>query len=131
MAENTVESSVPAEQESSVPTRQPERYLTPAVDIYETDDGLVLVADLPGVDKEGLSVRVDSGLLTLQGKLGHPQRANAVYEEYGLLHYFREFRLGEEVDQEKIGAELKNGVLTLQMPKREQAKPKQIPVTVS
>jgi HSP20 family molecular chaperone IbpA len=130
MAENTVDSSVPAEKESSVPTRQPDRYLTPAVDIYETDDGLVLVADVPGVDKEGLNVRVDNGLLTLQGKLAHPQRANLAYEEYGLLHYFREFRLGDEVDDESIAAELRNGVLTLRLPKREQAKPKQIPVNV-
>ncbi len=132
MAEKTVERvNVPAERGSRAPaTREPERYLTPAVDIYETDDALVVVADMPGVGKEDVDVRLEDDVLSIMGKVSHPQRANPTYEEYGLLNYHREFRLDEEVDRENIKAELKQGVLTLTLPKKEAAKPRQIEVKV-
>ena len=109
-------------------TRSQERYITPPVDIYETTNGLVVTADLPGVAKEGLDVRVENNLLTIRGKAAHAAPGDPVYREYGLVNFFRQFELNEKVDQSKISAELKHGVLTLKLPKAEEAKPRKIEV---
>ncbi|MCL6584028.1 MAG: Hsp20/alpha crystallin family protein [bacterium] len=112
-------------------TRQEERYLTPPVDIYETQEGLVVIADLPGVSKENADIRVDNNVLTIQGKTQHLAPGNPVYTEYTLLNFFRQFQLSEIVDQEKISADLKNGTLVIHLPKVEKAKPKRITVNVA
>ena len=112
-------------------TRSQERYVTPAVDIYETVDGLVVKADLPGVPKDGLDVRVENNLLTIQGRSQHAVPGETIYREYGLANFFRQFELSDKVDQQKIAAELKNGVLTLNLPKAEEAKPRRIDIRVS
>ena len=129
MAEKTVaartqEKNPPSREE----TRSQERYITPPVDIYETANGLVVTADLPGVPKEGLDVRVENSLLTIRGKANHAAPGDVVYREYGLVNFFRQFELNEKVDQSKISAELKLGVLTLNLPKAEEAKPRKIEV---
>lgn len=111
-------------------TRSQERYITPPVDIYETEDGLLVKADLPGVAKEGLDVRVENSLLTIRGKAAHAAPGDPVYQEYELVNFFRQFELNERVDQSKISAELKHGVLTLTLPKAEEVKPRQIEVKV-
>jgi HSP20 family molecular chaperone IbpA len=111
-------------------TRSQERYITPPVDIYETADGLLVKADLPGVAREGLDVRVENSLLTIRGKAAHAAPGDPVYQEYGLVNFFRQFELNERVDQSKISADLKHGVLTLTLPKAEEAKPRQIEVKV-
>ena len=134
MAEKTVaEAQVPArmEKERSLATREPERYLTPAVDIYETDAGIAVVADVPGVTKDGLDIKVDNQVLTIRGVVSRTLRDNAHWREFDLLNYYRQFTLSDAVDVEKISAELRHGVLTLQLPKAEKAKPKQIAVSVS
>jgi len=132
MAEKTINTNVPARTQEQLPaaTREPDRYLIPAVDIFETEQGLTLVADLPGVDKDALSVKVEENVLTIRGKVTPRQYKQLTYNEFELLDYYRQFELGEMVDQSKIGAELRNGVLTLQLPKAEKAKPKQISVKV-
>jgi len=132
MAEKTINTNVPARTQEQLPaaTREPDRYLIPAVDIFETEQGLTLVADLPGVDKDGVSVKVEENVLTIRGKVTPRQYKQLTYNEFELLDYYRQFELGEMVDQSKIGAELRNGVLTLQLPKAEKAKPKQITVKV-
>ena len=109
-------------------TREFERYATPPVDIYETDDGLVVLADLPGVNAEGLSINVEEGVLTIEGK--HSREKEIVYldREFELASFYRQFRLAEIVDTENIKAALKNGVLTLTLPRSEKAKPRQIPI---
>jgi HSP20 family protein len=112
-------------------TRSQERYITPPVDIYETADGLVVKADLPGVAKEDLDVGVENSLLTIRGKAAHAAPGDPVYREYGLVNFFRQFELNERVDQSKISAELKHGVLTLTLPKAEEAKPRKIEVKLS
>ncbi|MEW6379111.1 MAG: Hsp20/alpha crystallin family protein [bacterium] len=112
-------------------TRQEERYLVPPVDIYETTEGLTVVADLPGVGKDDVSIRIDDSILTIEGKTRHSAPGNPVYTEYSLLSYFRQFQLGEAVNQEKISADLKNGTLIVYLPKAEKAKPKQIKVNVA
>ena len=130
------EKTVPSTQEDRVSgrreeTREHERYITPPVDIFETKDGLTVVADLPGVEQTGLDVRVADGILTLQGRTAHVAPGTPVDREYELLHFYRQFELPDEVDAEKIAAELKHGVLTLRLPKKEKAKPRQIEVSVS
>ena len=129
------EKTVPSTQEDRVPgrreeTREHERYITPPVDIFETKDGLTVVADLPGVEQKGLDVRVADGILTLQGRTAHVAPGTPVDREYELLHFYRQFELPDEVDAEKIAAELKHGVLTLRLPKKEKAKPRKIEVSV-
>lgn len=132
MAEKTV--AVPSGQQLATGregTRAQERYMLPPVDIYETSESLVLIADLPGVAKEDLNLRVDNNVLTLQGKSSHAASGEAIYREYELVNFFRQFELSEQVDQEKIAADFKQGVLTLHLPKVEKPQPRQIEVTVS
>ena len=131
MAERTVPSTA-----SETPTRREEthareRYITPPVDIFETGEGLTVVADLPGVEQKGLDVRVADGILTIQATTSHIAPGTPVEREYELLNFYRQFELPEEVDSERIAAELKHGVLTLRLPKKEKAKPRRIAVTVA
>ncbi|HEX2929410.1 MAG TPA: Hsp20/alpha crystallin family protein [Candidatus Binatia bacterium] len=132
MAERTIANqageSVPQSREI---TRSQERYVTPPVDIYEIQEGLVVKADLPGVAKEGLDVRVENNLLTIRGRVSHTLAGEPIYREYELANFFRQFELSEKVDQLKISAELKHGVLTLNLPKAEEAKPRKIDINVS
>jgi HSP20 family protein len=111
-------------------TRSQERYVTPPVDIYENGEGLVVKADLPGVAKESLDVRVENNLLTIRGKSSHVAPGEPIYREYELVNFFRQFELNERVDQSKISADLKHGVLTLLLPKAEEAKPRKIDVRI-
>lgn len=132
MAEKTVatrsqERTVPSREE----TRSQERYVTPPVDIYETGEGLIVKADLPGVDKEHLDVRVENNLLSIRGRATHAAPGDPIYREYGLINFFRQFELNERVEQSKISADLKNGVLTLNLPKAEEAKPRKIDVKIA
>ena len=113
-------------------TRSQERYVTPPVDIYENGDGLVVKADLPGVAKENLDVRVENGLLTIQTNPAQIAGNGApIYREYQLANFFRQFELSDKVDQQKISADLQHGVLTLKLPRAEEAKPKRIEVKVT
>lgn len=109
-------------------TRSQEQYITPPVDIYENGEGLIVKADLPGVPKEGLELRVENSLLTIRGKAAHAAPGDPVYREYGLVNFFRQFELSDRVDQTKISAELRNGVLTLNLPKAQEAKPRKIEI---
>lgn len=109
-------------------TRQPERYATPPVDIYEEEDRLVVLADLPGVSKENLSIQVEQGILTIEGRVEPSGPAGAVRREFTLLPFFRQFRITEVIDPAKIRANLKNGVLRLELFLAEAAKPRRIPV---
>jgi HSP20 family molecular chaperone IbpA len=131
MAEKTVATAIPQQaQVATEGTRNQERYITPPVDIYETPDGLVVMADLPGVTRENLDVRVDNNVLTIRGMSRHTAPSDPVYREYELINFFRQFELGEKIDQGKISAEFKHGVLMLNLPKAEEAKARQIEVRV-
>jgi HSP20 family molecular chaperone IbpA len=130
------EKTVPAPGAGKLPTgreetRSQERYVTPPVDIYEAPEGLVVKADLPGVARDGLDVRVENNLLTIRGKAAHAAPGEPIFREYELLNFFRQFELNERVDQQKISAELKQGVLTLNLPKAEEAKPRKIEVKLT
>jgi HSP20 family protein len=126
------EKTVPEKQEVQVPeTREESRTLTPPVDIFEVADGLAVVVDLPGVEKGDVDVRVEDNTLTIAGKAKAPIPGDLLYREYELASYFRQFQLNEEVDQEKIRAEVRSGVLTVQLPKSEKATPKTVKVNVA
>ena len=107
------------------------RAVTPPVDVFENADELLVVVDLPGVDKDGLVVRVDKGTLTLEAKAAE-RRAPAAYTKLGgeprAEMFERVFTLPDTVDVERIVAELKDGVATLRLPKSEKAKPRRIPI---
>ncbi len=111
-------------------TREEECYLSPAADIYETRDGLTVVVDLPGVEKDAASVSVNEGILTIKGAAKQTTPGNPIFTEFKLMNYFRQFQLTEEVDINKISADLKCGVLTIDLPRAEKAKPKKIPISV-
>lgn len=98
---------------------RPARQLTPAVDIYENDEAFVVLADMPGVVEESLQVQVERGVLSLEG-----QAEGAA----GRIGYRRQFRLSDRVDAAAAEAGLKDGVLTLRLPKSEAAKPRKIAV---
>jgi HSP20 family molecular chaperone IbpA len=134
MTEKTV--AAPATQQPTTPsttegTRHRERYITPPVDIYETREGLVVLADLPGVDKADLDVRVDNNILTIRAHSGHGGTGDVGYREYELQNFFRQFELSDRVDQTCITADLKQGVLTMHLPKAEEAKARKIEVQVN
>jgi len=112
------------------PTR-PGPVFSPAVDIYESEEGLTLLADMPGVDRENLSIDLKDSVLTIRGIVKSPPEAGRkmIHREYREGDYVRRFSLPEVIDQDKISAALKDGVLTLALPKVEPAKPKRIEVT--
>jgi HSP20 family protein len=104
--------------------------LRPAVDIHETADEIVLQADMPGVTRERLDIRVDGNNLLIEGSIGvAPQEAmTALYADIRSRTYRRQFVLSNELDSANIGASLQNGVLTVKLPKRAEHKPRRIPV---
>lgn len=111
---------------------RPGRTYVPDVDIYETRDSLWLWADMPGVDENSLEVRVADGVLSLEGRVALQEydSLSPVYTEYNIGNYARRFTLSNEIDLERIKARMANGVLELELPKAERAKPKQIAVSV-
>lgn len=131
MAERTVPQYARDQEPAKEETRSQEAYVTPPVDIYETADGLVVKADLPGVTKDDLDLRVENNLLTIRGRAAHCAPGDVLYREYNLQNFFRQFELSDKVDQGKISAELQHGVLTLNLPKAEEAKPRRIDVRVT
>ncbi len=105
------------------------RYLTPAVDIFETESGLTLVADLPGIAGESLKLDIAKGVLTLEG---HGARAEGRAESrasFAVPGYYRQFQLPEDIDADRGSAELKDGVLTLRLPRAAAARPRRIEVS--
>jgi HSP20 family protein len=103
--------------------------LTPRVDVLETEQELLVIGDLPGVKQENLDIRFENGELTLHGRRSFSHPENSMFlNEVDAADYFRSFRISEKIDGEKIWAELKDGVLTLHLPKAEAAKPRKISV---
>jgi HSP20 family protein len=106
------------------------RYYVPDVNIYEFDDSLKLWAEMPGVKEKDLSVTLKDGVLTIVGQVATDMYAGLrpMYSEYNVGNYVREFILNENIDESKIRATLRNGVLELELPKKEEARPRQIEV---
>jgi HSP20 family protein len=126
-AKEKKEMSTPAEQ------TRPGITFNPSVDIFETDREITLLADMPGVKAKDLSIDLHESVLTLTGEVHPPEGPDEldVVREYRTGRYFREFTLSEVIDQPRIEAELKDGVLRLRLPKIEAAKPRKIAVKVA
>ncbi|MEO8188339.1 MAG: Hsp20/alpha crystallin family protein [Burkholderiaceae bacterium] len=107
--------------------------MTPRVDVLEDDSGITLVADMPGVSKESLEIKVENDALSIEGTISAatPQALEATYAEVRVPRYRRSFTLSRELDAGHIEAQLKDGVLKLRIPKHEQARPQRISVKVS
>lgn len=105
-------------------------YFSPDVDILETETALTLLADIPGIATENLNIDLRENTLTISGEVMQEDRESEeeVMIEYETGKYFRKFYLSEEIDQSKIDAQLKDGVLRLTLPKLEKAKPRKITV---
>jgi HSP20 family molecular chaperone IbpA len=105
--------------------------LRPAVDIFENGDAIRLFADLPGVSEESLQLEVDDRTLTIQGDIGieMPDGMKSLHADVRSRRYRRAFTLSNELDTARIEASLKNGLLTVTLPKREEVRPRKIEIT--
>jgi HSP20 family protein len=115
---------------SAAEPTKPGIVFTPAVDIFETEKELTLLADMPGVKSDNLTIALNKNVLTMSGEVEAPEGENEteVIREYDTGKYFREFTLSNEIDQTKIYAMLKDGVLRLTLPKVEAVRPRKIEV---
>jgi HSP20 family molecular chaperone IbpA len=109
---------------------RPGPVFTPSVDIFENDNSITVLADMPGVKAPDLNIDLRESVLTLTGRITDPERENEsdVLREYHAGTFFRQFTLAETIDQAKIDAKLTDGVLRLELPKVEKARPRQITV---
>ncbi len=118
-----------------VPTEESERTrecqcFVPRADIYETEENIVVLLDMPGIEKEEIDVSLEKNTLTVNGyvKVETPEGYSLALNEYRLGDYERSFRISNQIDREGIEAEYKEGVLRLTLPKAEEAKERKIPV---
>lgn len=129
---NTTLAKEPATQ-TSAPTQPQnplEQYLSPEVNIFETKEGYVLQAEMPGVNKSGLDIGVEGTTLTILGRRTVPTwTAETLYRESTSLDYRRVFELDPAIDVTKINARVEQGILTLHLPKSEERKPRKITLT--
>lgn len=118
--------------DSAVAARD-DRVLLPPVDVVEDTTGLTLYADMPGVSRERLNLRVEGDTLTIEGELSLavPQDMQASHAEVQQSRYRRAFELSRELDAQKVAAELTQGVLRVRIPKAEHAQPRRIEVRVA
>ncbi len=109
---------------------QKRRYITPPVDIYETKEDVLLIADLPGVPKENLDIKITEGELTVEvnAPVAEENGKKYLHRERLWGSYYLAFTLSKVIDQEKVNAKIEDGVLTLTLPKHECAKPREIPI---
>jgi len=118
------------EVEKKEETTIPARVFLPSADIYETPNELRLVLEMPGIEKDKVEIKLEDGVLYVEGRLDLSKYAGLqpLYTEYNVGHYARSFQLSSKIDQSKIAAEMKSGVLSLTLPKVEEAKPRTIQV---
>jgi HSP20 family protein len=108
----------------------PGRYFLPAADIFETEEALTVVLEMPGVATNNVDVQIENNVLRVEGKIDHSAYTgiDPVYTEYNVGHYARVFALSDKIDQEAITARVEDGVLTLTLPKSKDALPRRISV---
>ena len=122
------------EKEAEVPEQvarpRSREVLSPGTDIFETDDAIMVAADMPGVKEEELDITLEKNQLAIRGKVSGdaPEEYRLTYQEYATGHYERHFILPNEVDQAQIEAALNDGVLKLRLPKGKEAALRKIPV---
>jgi HSP20 family protein len=106
----------------------PARYYVPNTDIFEADDALTLVMELPGVDKQAVEVNIENDVLRVEGRIDFSKYGDLdpLYTEYNVGHFARSFTLSNKIDQQNISAQLDDGVLTLTLKKAKEAAPRRI-----
>jgi len=133
MAENTAESKdVSTRDAGGMTAHETETVMRPAVDIYEDAEGITLLADMPGVDRERLNLEVDRDSLTIEGdtRIDLPEGMAALYADVHSTRYRRSFTLSGELAVDEVKASLRDGVLTVTIPKRAEVRPRKIEVRV-
>ncbi|QIG48390.1 Hsp20/alpha crystallin family protein [Nordella sp. HKS 07] len=129
-----VEQELSVQQKREVEKKQertiPARVFLPVTDIFETDEALTVVLEMPGVDKQNVDVMVENDVLTIEGRIDFSkyQELQPVYTEYNIGNYARSFEISSKIKQDGISAELKDGVMTLVLPKADTAKARKIKV---
>ena len=118
---------VEKKQESTIPAR----VFVPAADIFETEQALTVILEMPGVSKDSVDVNVETDVLTIEGRVdfSNYDGLQPLYTEYNVGNYARSFQLSSKIEQDRISAELKDGVMMLVLPKAEKAKPRKINVS--
>jgi HSP20 family molecular chaperone IbpA len=118
---------VESKQEATIPAR----VFVPATDIFETDEALTVILEMPGVDKDKVDVKVENDVLKIEGWIDFSryEGLQPVYTEYNIGNYARSFQVSSKIDQDRISAELRDGVMTLVLPKSEKARPRKISVS--
>lgn len=118
---------VESKQEATIPAR----VFLPQTDIFETDQALTVVLEMPGVEKDKVDVKVENDVLKIEGWIDFSryEGLQPLYTEYNIGNYARSFQLSSKIDQDRISAELRDGVMTLVLPKSEKAKPRKIVVS--
>jgi HSP20 family protein len=108
----------------------PGRYYIPYADIHETDDALTVVMEVPGVEKDAVNVALENDVLRVDGQIDFAkyEGMEPVYTEYNVGHYSRSFTLSNKIDQDRISAQLDDGVLTLTLPKAKESQPRRISI---
>jgi HSP20 family protein len=108
----------------------PGRFYVPHTDVYETEDTLTVVMEMPGVDRKDVAVELKDDVLRVEGRIDSAkyEGMEPVYTEYNVGHWTRSFALSDRVDRERIGAQLEDGVLTLTLPKTAEARPRRIAI---
>jgi HSP20 family protein len=109
----------------------PGRTFLPVTDIFETPEALTVVLEMPGVDRNSIEANVEDDIVTIEGRIDFTkyEGMQPVYTEYNVGHYARSFEISNTIDQTKINAQMKDGVVTIVLPKAEQAKPRKIQVS--
>lgn len=115
------------EQEKTVPGK----HYVPYTDIFEVDEALVVVMEIPGVDRSDTNIHIEKNILTVEGRIGHSKydALSPVYTEYNIGHYSRSFTLSNEINQDDITADIEDGVLTLKLPKTKEVQPRRIEIS--
>lgn len=103
-------------------------FFVPNIDIFEDDDNIVLLADMPGVGKDDVNIHIEDGQLLIEGKVNKEAPGDYVLSEYSIGDYHCKFTLSNIVDQSRIQASMKNGVLRLVLPKSDKSKPRKITI---
>ena len=118
---------VESKQEATIPVR----VFVPATDIFETDEALTVILEMPGIDKDKVDVKVENDVLQIEGWIDFSryEGLQPVYTEYNIGNFARSFQLSSKIDQDRISAELRDGVMTLVLPKSEKAKTRKIAVS--
>jgi HSP20 family protein len=122
-----------AENQNGVERTRPRKVFTPAVDILEKKEEIVVTADMPGVDERSVDITLEKNILTIIGRVEPeiPEGYRLAFSEYGIGDYQRAFTITEEIDRDRIEASVKNGVLRLILPKAAQAKTRKIAVSAA